>query len=86
MEGNATKTRRRFTKSFRKYNVSVTLTAQQKVTFDAFYQTTCKDGSLAFDWVLPAEQSSATFLFVGPPNFTAVGPALFIASFEITTV
>lgn len=86
MEGSSTKTRRRFTKSFRRYNVSLTLSTTQKGYFDAFYSTTCKDGSLAFDWVLPAEQTAATFLFLGPANYSAAGPSTFVVSFEMTTV
>lgn len=85
-EGGAVKTRRRFTKSFRRYQIAITLSSEQKAYFDAFYSTTCKHGSLAFDWVLPAEQSAATFLFMGPPTFAGAGPSTFIASFEVTTI
>lgn len=85
MEGSAVKMRRRFTASFRKYQFSLAVSTAQKAILDTFYRTTCADGSLAWDWVLPAEQSAATLIFLGPISYSAAGPQTFIATFEAQT-
>lgn len=85
MEGAAVKTRRRFTASFRRYQFAIWLSKTQKGYLDTFYKTTCADGSLAFDWVLPAEQSAASFLFMGPIQYSAAGPQTFVATFDVQT-
>lgn len=44
------------------------MNAAQQATFETFYFTTLKHGSLAFDWVHPRTQSTKTYRFVGGPK------------------
>ncbi len=67
MEG-ALKIRRRFTARFRRYTVTVILSAAQVATFETFFHTTLADGSIPFDWVHPASRAAATFRFLPGPD------------------
>jgi hypothetical protein len=85
MEGGDVKIRRRFTAAPIKYAFSFTITDAQKAIFDTFHHTTCKHGSLAWDWIRPIELTSATFIFMSEPKVTAVGPFTFLLNFEAQT-
>lgn len=85
-DGGSVKLRRRFTAVPVKYTISLTLTAAQKATLDGFYVTTLKDGSLPFEWVLPAEQTTKDFIFMASPQYTAVGPSTYMVQLELQTV
>lgn len=85
-EGGNVKLRRRFTVVPIKVNIGVTLTGAQKTYLEAFYTTTCKGGTLAFDWVMPSTQAATVFIFMSVPKFSAVGPDTFLATAELQTV
>jgi hypothetical protein len=87
MEDGTQKARRRFTARRRLFDVSVQLTAAQKVTLDDFYENTLGDGVLPFDWVLPAEQTAATFVFLKDGyQIGGLGPDVFVAKLKLQTV
>jgi hypothetical protein len=64
-DGGAVKTRRRFTRRWDRFAVSMILSPSQWTTFETFYFSTTAGGSLAFDWVHPRTQANLTFKFVG---------------------
>lgn len=67
MDAGAPKSRRRFTANYVSFQVTIACSAAQADDFDTFFQTTLKDGNLAFDWVHPRKQTLATFRFRLPP-------------------
>ena len=67
MDGGAVKTRRRFTRRFDVFTVSMNMDPDQIATFDTFYYDTCQGGSLPFDWVHPRLQTAMTWKFRKPP-------------------
>lgn len=70
MESGPPKVRRRFTKVFRKFSVSMIMTAEQATVFEAFYYTTCNCGTISFDWVHPRTRANMTLRFTGaPPSY-----------------
>jgi hypothetical protein len=74
MDSGPAKIRRRFTKSIRKFSISLMMTSAQVDTFETFWQSTVKGGSLPFDWVHPRTRASATLRFRNPaPNYTVNG-------------
>lgn len=74
MDTGPAKIRRRFTKSLRKFTISMQMTAAQVTTFETFWQTTVAGGSLSFDWVHPRTRAAATMRFRNPaPAITTIG-------------
>jgi hypothetical protein len=74
MDAGVAKIRRRFTGAYRRFTVTVQMDATQAATFEAFYLTTLKGGSLPFDWVHPRTQAAKTFRFRRPPpTVTPIG-------------
>lgn len=67
MEGGPPKSRRRFTKIFRKFQVAMIMTEEQAETFETFYLTTCSSGAEPFDWLHPRTRAAMSFRFVQPP-------------------
>lgn len=87
MEGGPPKVRRRFTKTFRRFNVAQVMDYTQVATFEAFYNTTCASGSLPFDWVHPRTQSSMSFRFTGnPPSYQPFGGQYVRVSYSLIEV
>lgn len=66
MEAGPPKARRRFTTDYREFTVALQMSAAQRATFQTFFNTTVKGGSLPFDWVDPVTQGAATFRFRKP--------------------
>lgn len=58
--------RRRFTSFTRSVSVPMTLKGAQRATFDEFYRTTLKQGSLSFEWEDPATDETKVFRFKQP--------------------
>lgn len=66
MEGGPPKSRRRYTTDYRQFTVALQMDATQRATFQTFFNTTIKGGSLPFDWVDPVTQTTASFRFRKP--------------------
>lgn len=66
------KMRRRFTAAPRFLTVPIVLDGSQRQTFDTFFITTIKEGSLTFDWEDPVDDTTVTFRFRTPPRFELV--------------
>jgi phage-related protein len=87
MDAGPAKLRRRFTKSLRTFQVTLQMTATQAAAFETFWGTTCKGGSLAFDWVHPRTQAAATYRFRNPaPQFSSVGGVAVRVSFTLEII
>lgn len=68
------KIRRRFTGDRRTFTIGLDLTRNEVATFDSFFLTTTKGGSLSFAWDLPRTGSLADFRFLGPPAYRPQAP------------
>lgn len=87
MDTGPAKVRRRFTKAIRFFNATVLMTAAQADTFETFWLTTLKGGSLPFDWVHPRTRAVTSFRFRKPaPNFAVVGGVNVQVSFVLEVV
>ncbi len=66
---------RRSTLNLSKVSASFVWNTTQRDAFDTFYQTTLKDGSLAFQWDNPAYSATGIYKFdpSNPPQEEAVG-------------
>lgn len=74
MDAGVAKIRRRFTAPYRRFTVTVQMDATQMATFETFFLTTLKGGSLVFDWVHPRTQAAKTFRFRRPaPSVMPIG-------------
>ena len=74
MDAGPAKMRRRHTAAVRNFQGSMILTQAQRNTFDTFYITTLKEGSLAFDWTDPIDDTTASFRFISPAGFAVARP------------
>ena len=85
MDTGPAKIRRRFTKSLRTFSVQMMMTPAQTATFESFWQTDCRGGSLSFDWVHPRTRVAATLRFRNPaPTISTTGSgAANIVSFTL---
>lgn len=87
METGPAKIRRRFTKSIRKFQISMLMTPAQATAFEAFWQDTVKGGSIPFDWVHPRTRAAATLRFRNPaPQFSTVGGTNVNVSFNLEII
>lgn len=66
--------RRRFTGDRRTFSVQLDLTRTELATFDEFFLTTTKGGSLSFEWKHPRTASLADFRFLKAPNYRPRAP------------
>ena len=73
MESGPAKQRRRFTAAPEPLRAGLVLTKAQHDTLKTFFVTTCKGGSLAFDWVHPISQAAASYRFKAPPRVAPLG-------------
>jgi hypothetical protein len=74
MDTGPAKIRRRFTKSLRRFDISMMMTAAQVTTFETFWNDTLKGGSLPFDWLHPRTRVAATLRFRLPaPRIETMG-------------
>jgi hypothetical protein len=80
------KIRRRQIGGFRRFSVSITVSDDAAVTtFDTFWSTTLKQGTLPFDWVHPRTQAALTFRFRNPPPKLRVRGEARTISFSLDT-
>lgn len=70
MDAGPPKVRRRFTAAVRNFEVPYVLTGSERATFETFFVTTLKEGSLEFDWIDPLDLSTLTMRFREPPAWT----------------
>lgn len=74
MDTGPAKIRRRFTRSLRKFTISMQMTAAQVTAFESFWQTDCLGGSISFDWVHPRTRAAAVMRFRNPaPTIQTIG-------------
>jgi hypothetical protein len=62
---------------------SLQVTKAQRATLLAFHDTTCKAGSLSFDWEHPVTGDSVTMRWRSPPAISAITDDLFQARIEV---
>ncbi|NDC57531.1 MAG: hypothetical protein EBZ50_01610 [Alphaproteobacteria bacterium] len=87
VDAGAVKVRRRFTTAFRPMQMVIHCTTAQVATFESFYLTDCKSGSLDFTWVNPRTQASKTFRWrLPPPSYREIVSGLFAVSFQVWQV
>ena len=72
MDSGPPSRRNRFAASMRFVRIPIILTGSQKQTFDTFFRTTLKNGSLEFDWEDPTTDATVSFAFRGPPQWILV--------------
>jgi hypothetical protein len=82
-ESGAMKVRRRFTARFDNIAINLAMTTAQVATFEEFYFTTKKGGSLTFTWVHPRKQTAATLKFASKVTITGIDADLFRVSFKV---
>jgi len=78
MDVGPPKARRRATSAPRPIKCRQHMTAAQVVTFDTFYVTTLKSGSLPFEWQHPRTGSTVNFMFTEPPSYTPIGAEFYV--------
>jgi len=66
------KIRRRFTAGVRMVRGFVEMSATNIASFDGFFVSTLKHGSIPFDWVLPRSGAAVTYRFVEVPQYESV--------------
>lgn len=87
MDTGPAKIRRRFTKSIRKFQITLLMTAAQADAFETFWQDTCLGGSIPFNWVNPRTRVPATLRFRNPaPQFSTVGGANVLTQFNVEII
>lgn len=87
METGPMKSRRRFTKVFRKFQMAIILDQAQAATFETFYLATCASGSIPFDWVHPRTRANMVFRFSQPPpQYVPFGGNYVRVAFSLTEV
>lgn len=80
------KTRLRDTKEIRQFKISITCDGDQRDAFRTFYRDTLAHGSLPFDWVEFADQTTVIeYIFTGSPDIKAVGPDIFVINMGLAT-
>lgn len=73
MDAGPAKIRRRFTAAPRPMTMQFSLTSTQVAALDTFYVTTLTGGADEFDWNDPRTNSSESFRFLAPPEYTPAG-------------
>jgi hypothetical protein len=69
MDVGPAKIRRRGTAAVRPFTFNLFLSPAQLATFDTFYVTTIKSGSLSFTFRSPRTQVIGDYQFVAPPSY-----------------
>ncbi len=87
MDTGPAKIRRRFTKAIRFFSITMLMTPSQVDTFETFWNTTLKGGSLPFDWLHPRTRAAMSFRFRKPaPSYTVIGGTNVQVSFTLEVV
>ncbi len=89
MDSGPASVRNRFTAITQTVKGSIILTGAQLETFNTFFRTTIKHGSLSFYWIHPITEETATIRFKNKPEWKCIKPApsvddrLYQASLEL---
>lgn len=87
MENGTVKTRPRFTKARKSYELSWALLHEDdKNELESFYLSKTKCGSLPFSWMHPSSERSILVRFEEPPTFTLVHTAYWQVSIKLQEV
>lgn len=71
MEDGTVKTRPKFTRNRKTYDVSWGhMTETEKATFQDFFENTLKNGALSFNWTHPSSGKQLTVIMTEPPSFS----------------
>jgi len=89
MDSGPSSVRNRFTAITQTVKGSMVLTGAQLTTFDTFFRTTIKHGSISFSWIHPFTESTVTIRFKKKPEWQCIKPSpavndrLYQASLEL---
>ncbi len=89
MDTGPASVRNRFTAITQTVKGSMVITGAQLTTFNTFFRTTIKNGSLSFNWIHPFTESAAVIRFKSKPQWACIKPApsvdnrLYQASLEL---
>lgn len=86
MEAGPPKTRRRYTMQHPLFTMQVCTDVTGRSTFDTFFSTTLKHGSLPFDWVHPITRATVTFMFRKPTPKWSVKGAMHTVAFAVERI
>jgi len=75
MDTGPAKQRARFTAVTKQYDGGLILTQAQLATFRTFYETTIGQGAVAFTWIDPFTDVSASLRFYDEPEITLIRPS-----------
>jgi len=75
MDAGPASVRNRFTAITQTAKGSMILTGTQLSTFNTFFRTTIKQGSLSFSWIHPFTEEAATVRFKSKPEWKCIKPA-----------
>jgi len=78
------KRRRRYSAAApRVFTGQFVFTKAQFATFDTFYETTTKGGSLAFDFTDPVDDTTKDYAFEAPPTVVETHEDVFVVSVQL---
>jgi len=83
IEGQHTQARPRSTAVPGPLNGNLTMTGAQVSVLDSFYCNDCALGSRRFQWIDQTTGMTAMFRFTASPEFTTVGPDLYVAALKL---
>ena len=72
MDTGPPKMRRRNTASIREIVTAMVFDNEQRDTFDTFFRTVLKEGSLSFNWKDPINDAVVEYRFVNIPSFRLI--------------
>jgi len=89
MDAGPASVRNRFTAITQSVKGAMILNGAQLTTFNTFFRTTIKHGSLTFNWIHPVTEATAQIRFKTKPEWACIKPAasvddrLYQASMEL---
>lgn len=83
MDDGPVKTRRKSIAARRPIQVKKHMYKTEVATFDTFYDTTCVNGTLSFDWVHPRTGSVVEMMFTSPPVYESLGGTAWMVSMNL---
>lgn len=75
MDSGPPSRRNRFTTHMQIVAYPMVLNGAEKTAFDFFFRSTLANGSLAFDWTDPVDDTVVSFAFTAPPAWSLIGGA-----------
>jgi len=83
MDIGPAKVRRRFTNGIREFSFDLQLNGAQLQILDDFFMNDLAGGSIAFDFTSPRTEQPVSMRFVNPPQYSARGGNIWIASLDL---